>query len=174
MTSSSASESHATGVNLTRFQPITGLNFTGPNPILAAMQFGICNEIFTDWKLEDAMAFARKAGYDAIEIAPFTIAKYVTDISPASRKEIRESAARAGIAISAIHWVLVKAEGMYLNHPDAAVRTRTAKYFCDLVGFCADIGGKRSWSDPRNSAMSWRAWLRSKRGTGRAPRFATR
>jgi sugar phosphate isomerase/epimerase len=106
------------------------------------MQFGICNEIFKDWKIEDAMAYARKAGYDAIEIAPFTIANYVTDISAAARQTIRDHAARAGIAISGIHWVLVQAEGMYLNHPDAAVRARTAKYFCDLVDFCADLGGK--------------------------------
>lgn len=106
------------------------------------MQFGICNEIFKDWKIEDAMSFARQAGYDAFEIAPFTIANYVTDISAARRTEIRDAAARAGIAISGIHWVLVQAEGMYLNHPDTAVRTRTAKYFCDLVDFCADLGGK--------------------------------
>jgi sugar phosphate isomerase/epimerase len=39
------------------------------------MQFGICNEIFKDWKLADAMAFAKRAGYDAIEIAPFTLAE---------------------------------------------------------------------------------------------------
>ena len=122
--------------------PTRGLNFPGPHPILAPMQFGICNEIFKDWKIEDAMSFARKAGYDAIEIAPFTIANYVTDIPAARRTEIRDAAARAGIAISGIHWVLVQAEGMYLNHPDTAVRTRTAKYFCDLVDFCADLGGK--------------------------------
>ena len=106
------------------------------------MQFGICSEIFKDWKIEDAMIFARKAGYDAIEIAPFTIANYVTDISASRRTEIRDAAARAGIAISGIHWVLVQAEGMYLNHPDEAIRTRTARYLCDLVDFCADLGGK--------------------------------
>ena len=122
--------------------PTRSLNFPGPHPILPPMQFGICNEIFKDWKIEDAMSFARKAGYDAIEIAPFTIANYVTDIPAARRTEIRDAAARAGIAISGIHWVLVQAEGMYLNHPDTAVRTRTAKYFCDLVDFCADLGGK--------------------------------
>ena len=122
--------------------PTTGLNFEFSEPILPGMQFGICNEIFKDWKIEDAMSFARKAGYDAIEIAPFTIANYVTDIPAARRVEIREAAARAGIAISGIHWVLVQAEGMYLNHPDAAIRSRTAKYFCDLVEFCADLGGK--------------------------------
>jgi sugar phosphate isomerase/epimerase len=31
---------------------------------------------------------------------------------------------------------------MYLTHPDGEVRKKTAKYFCDLVDFCADLGGK--------------------------------
>ena len=106
------------------------------------MKFGICNEIFQDWKIEDAMAHARKAGYDAIEIAPFTLAKYVTEIPLAERKRIREAAKRIGIEISGIHWVLVRAEGMYVNHPDAEIRARTARYFCDLVDFCSDLGGK--------------------------------
>ncbi|MBI3852972.1 MAG: sugar phosphate isomerase/epimerase [Verrucomicrobia bacterium] len=106
------------------------------------MQFGICNEIFKDWKIEDSMAFAKKVGYDAIEIAPFTLAKYVTDISAAERKRIRDAAARIGITISGIHWVLAQAEGMYVTHPDIAVRQKTAKYFCDLVDFCANLGGR--------------------------------
>src|SRR5262245_52822451 len=106
------------------------------------MRFGICSEIFKDWKLADAMTFARQVSYDAMEIAPFTIANYVTDISRKARHQIRDDAARIGIAVSGIHWVLVQAEGMYVNHPEAAVRRRTAKYFCDLVDFCADVGGQ--------------------------------
>jgi len=106
------------------------------------MQFGICNEIFKDWPLEDTMAFARKVGYDALEIAPFTLAKYVTDIPSAARRKVRDDAARAGLGISGIHWVLAQAEGMYLNHPDASIRACTAKYLCDLVDFCAELGGK--------------------------------
>ena len=105
------------------------------------MPFAICNEIFQGWKLEDAMSYAAKAGYDAIEIAPFTLGKYVTDIPAAERQRIREAAKQAGIAISGIHWVLVQAEGMYLNHSDPTIRQRTAKYFCDLIDFCADLGG---------------------------------
>ncbi len=106
------------------------------------MKFGICNEIFKDWKLEKAMAFAKNAGYDAIEIAPFTVAKYVTEISAEKRREIREAAERTGIAVSGIHWVLVQADGMYLTHPDESIRAKTADYFCELVKFCDDIGGK--------------------------------
>src|SRR5207245_10173796 len=106
------------------------------------MKFGICNEIFQDWKIEDAAEFAAKAGYDALEIAPFTIAPYVTDILPAARERVRQAAARAGIAISGIHWVLARTEGLHLTHPDAAIREKTSQYLCDLVDFCADLDGK--------------------------------
>jgi sugar phosphate isomerase/epimerase len=107
------------------------------------MKFGICNEIFQGWSLEDTFAFAKKAGYDCVEIAPFTIAKSVTDIPPAERARIRQLAADAGIEISGIHWVLVQTEGLHLTHPDAAVREKTARYFVELVDFCADLGGTR-------------------------------
>jgi sugar phosphate isomerase/epimerase len=107
------------------------------------MKFGICNEIFQDWSLDDTFAYAAKAGYDLVEIAPFTIAKYVTEISAADRLRIKDAAARAGIGISGLHWVLVQAEGMYLTSPDDDVRAKTARYFTDLVDCCADLGGTR-------------------------------
>ncbi|MEO6245682.1 MAG: sugar phosphate isomerase/epimerase family protein, partial [Opitutaceae bacterium] len=106
------------------------------------MKFGICNEIFRDWKLDDIFAYCARLGYDAVEIAPFTLAKYVTDIPAMERKRIREAAAQAGIAISGIHWVLAATEGLYLTSPDPATRQRTADYLCALVDFCADVGGQ--------------------------------
>ncbi|MEX2045222.1 MAG: sugar phosphate isomerase/epimerase [Opitutus sp.] len=107
------------------------------------MQFGICNEIFKGWSIDDTFRYAKKAGYHAVEIAPFTITKHVTDLTAADRQRIRDSAAREGIAISGLHWVLVQTEGMYLTHPDATVRARTSRYFVDLVDCCADVGGNR-------------------------------
>ena len=107
------------------------------------MKFGICNEIFQGWSIDDTFDRAAKAGYDVVEIAPFTVAKSVTEISAAERIRIRDSAARAGVGISGLHWVLVQAEGMYLTHPDASVRERTGRYFVDLVDCCADLGGTR-------------------------------
>ncbi len=105
------------------------------------MPFAICNEIFQGWKLDDAMRFAAETGYDGIEIAPFTLAKYVTDIPAGERQRIRTAAARADIVITGIHWVLMQTEGLHLTHSDRAVRERTAKYLCELVDFCWDIGG---------------------------------
>jgi sugar phosphate isomerase/epimerase len=106
------------------------------------MKFAICNEIFQGWKLEDTLAHAAKLGYAGVEIAPFTLANAVTDISAAARQKMREAAARCGIGIAGIHWVLVKPEGLYINCPDQSIRQRTAQYFCELVEFCADLGGK--------------------------------
>ena len=106
------------------------------------MNFAICNEIFRDWKIEETLAYAAKLGYRGLEIAPFTLANSVADIAPSERHRIREAAARNEIQIAGIHWVLVKPEGLYISHPDQVIRERTARYFCELVDFCADLGGK--------------------------------
>lgn len=107
------------------------------------MKFAICNEIFQGWKIEEVFTHAAKLGYQAVEIAPFTLANSVTNIGMTERKRLREAAAQSGIEIAGIHWVLVKPEGLYINHPDASIRKRTAEYFCELVDFCADLGGTR-------------------------------
>jgi sugar phosphate isomerase/epimerase len=107
------------------------------------MKFGICNEIFKDWNLDDVFSYCARIGYDFVELAPFTLAPLVTDLSQTRRTEIRESAARAGIGISGLHWVLVQAEGMHLTHTDSAIRSRTSRYFTELVSCCADLGGTR-------------------------------
>jgi sugar phosphate isomerase/epimerase len=106
------------------------------------MKFAICSEIFQGWPLPRIFSYAAELGYGAVEIAPFTISDSVVNISPEERRTIRTEAARANIAIAGIHWVLVKPEGLYINHPDVAIRGRTAAYFCHLVDFCADLGGK--------------------------------
>jgi sugar phosphate isomerase/epimerase len=106
------------------------------------MKFAICNEIFQGWTLEDTLAHAARLGYAGLEIAPFTLVNSVNEISATERTRIRELAARNGIAIVGLHWLLVKPEGLYLNHPDTGIRSRTGKYFVELVDCCADLGGK--------------------------------
>jgi sugar phosphate isomerase/epimerase len=105
------------------------------------VRFAICSEVFQGWPLEEAMAFTARTGYDALEIAPFTLSTYVTDISQVERRRLRETAQRQGLAICGIHWVLAQTEGFHLTHPEASVRARTAAYFQALVDFCADLGG---------------------------------
>jgi sugar phosphate isomerase/epimerase len=106
------------------------------------MKFAICNEIFRDWPLADAMAYAAKVGYRAIELAPFTLAPLVTEISAAEREKIRALSAQFNLPICGLHWVLAQTENFHLTHPDSATRTRTARYLIDLVDCCADLGGE--------------------------------
>jgi sugar phosphate isomerase/epimerase len=105
------------------------------------MRFTICSEIFKEWPLPKAFAYAREAGYEAMEIAPFTLAPLVTAVNAERRREIRRMAGDAGIAISGIHWVLAYTEGMHVNHPDAAQRGKARDYLAAAVDFCADLGG---------------------------------
>ena len=106
------------------------------------MKFAICNETFQDWPFEKAFALAAECGYTGLEIAPFTISNYVTDISAAKRAEVRRQAEKAGLEILGIHWLLAKTEGFYMTSPDADVRKRTSAYFAELAHLCADLGGK--------------------------------
>lgn len=107
------------------------------------MKFGICSEIFKDWNdTGRAIDYVKEAGYDGLEIAPFTLGKRVTDISDRVRREIVSRAARAGLEILGIHWVLVGPDDVHLNHPDETVRARTRQYVIDLVHFCGDVGGR--------------------------------
>jgi hypothetical protein len=74
-------------------------------------KYAICNETFGDWPLEKAFAFAAECGYQGIEIAPFTIADYATDISETRRAEIRRLAEKAGLTVVGLHWLLAKTKG---------------------------------------------------------------
>jgi sugar phosphate isomerase/epimerase len=105
------------------------------------MKFAICNETFPDWSFEKACHFARECGYTGLEVAPFTLAKYATEVSPGRRLELRKTATDAGLEIIGLHWLLAQTEGFYLTTPDPAVRAATADYLCELVRLCADLGG---------------------------------
>ncbi len=112
------------------------------------MKFAMCNEMFECWNTAAGFDFPRcfrflaESGYEGVEIAPFTIANDVLDISAARRVEIRREAEKAGIAITGLHWLLAKTDGYYLTSPDPVVRQKTADYFLNLIRLCADFSGK--------------------------------
>jgi len=105
------------------------------------MKFGICSEIFKEWKIEKVFPFVREAGYQGLEVAPFTIADSVEKISTAERDRIKKFAQDSGVKIIGTHWLLVKPEGLSLSSRDGQLRKKTADYLSELVNFTADIGG---------------------------------
>ena len=132
------------------------------------MKIAICNELFKGWAIERVFEYAAQLGYDGVEIAPYTLADLVTEIPMKKRKAIRRAAEKCGIEIVGLHWLLVKPEGLYINHPDDIIRIRTQEYIEALIHFCADIGGKlllHGSPHQRTVQEGWKfeeAWERAK------------
>lgn len=105
------------------------------------MKFGICNELFENWDFADVCKSAKAIGYDGLEIAPFTLAPLITDVSSTRRSELKKIMADNGLECIGLHWLLAKTEGFYLTTPDAAVRQKTLDYLKELVQCTHDLGG---------------------------------
>jgi len=109
---------------------------------MTGMRFATCNEQFEGWTFDRVCRFVREVGYDGLEVAPFTLADRITDVSPAQRRDLAGHATASGIAIIGLHWLLAKTEGLHLTSPDPEVRHRTSAYLVALAQACHDLGGK--------------------------------
>jgi sugar phosphate isomerase/epimerase len=105
------------------------------------MKYAICNETFDGWEHARVCGRIAELGYAGLEVAPFTLAPRITDVSAARRAELRRDAEAAGVTILGLHWLLAKTDGFYLTTPDAAVRRRTGDYLAALAEAAADLGG---------------------------------
>jgi sugar phosphate isomerase/epimerase len=106
------------------------------------MRYAICNETFEGWDHERVCRFVAELGYQGLEMAPFTLARSIEDVSVERRRELRRQAEDHGLTLLGLHWLLAKTEGFQLTAADAAVRQRTADYLVALARCCADLGGE--------------------------------
>jgi sugar phosphate isomerase/epimerase len=105
------------------------------------MRYAICNETFEGWDHARVCDYVASLGYTGLELAPFTLAERITDVSPAQRRQLRSTAERAGLQIIGLHWLLAKTTGLMLTSPDESVRQATADYLVELARAAADLGG---------------------------------
>jgi sugar phosphate isomerase/epimerase len=105
------------------------------------MKFAICHELFENWDWERQCRFIAEVGYTGIELAPFTLAPRITDVSAEQRKTLKQQAADHGLQIMGLHWLLAKTEGLHVTTRDAVTRKRTSAYLRELAHACADFGG---------------------------------
>jgi sugar phosphate isomerase/epimerase len=105
------------------------------------MKYAICNETFEGWDHARVCDTVAGLGYIGLEVAPFTLAPLITDVTAARRGELRRQAEGAGLKIIGLHWLLAKTTGFHLTSTDAAVRKRTGQYLADLATAAADLGG---------------------------------
>lgn len=113
-----------------------------PPERMARMKFAMCNELFEGWDVARTFERLAEIGYDGVELAPFTLAPSITQVSAARRAEVRRAAEGAGISVMGLHWLLAKTQGLHVGHPEEAVRLRTVEYLKELVRACRQMGGE--------------------------------
>jgi sugar phosphate isomerase/epimerase len=106
-----------------------------------SFRYAICNETFQDWPLDRVCEVVAATGYTGLELAPFTFAPLVTELSIARRAEIRRQAESHGLSMIGLHWLLAKTDGFMITSPDVDVRKRTGEYLAELARCCRDVGG---------------------------------
>src|SRR5947209_6562655 len=105
------------------------------------MRYAICNETFEGWDHARVCRYVAGLGYRGLELAPFTLAGRITEVSPERRRELRRQAEDSGLELIGLHWLLAKTAGLHLTSPDESVRRATADYLIELAGCCSDLGG---------------------------------
>lgn len=105
------------------------------------MKYAICNETFGELEHGRACEAAAQAGYTGLEVAPFTLAPRITDVSQARLAETRRAAEAHGLQIIGLHWLLAKTEGLHVTSADADARRATGDYLAALARASRELGG---------------------------------
>jgi sugar phosphate isomerase/epimerase len=105
------------------------------------IRLGICNELFEGCEFAHVCRTLKALGYQGIEIAPFTLAPLITDLTAERRRELRTMIEDTGLATIGLHWLLAKTDGLYLTSPDESVRRKTGDYLIALAEATRDLGG---------------------------------
>lgn len=114
------------------------------------MKFGICNETWQGWDFARTCDAIAAAGYDGVEIAPFTLNDDPRNLTESDAKRLGHVARSAGLEVIGLHWLLVKPPGMHLTTADAEIREKTVRFAQHLCRMCAAMGGRiMVWGSPK-------------------------
>ncbi len=102
-------------------------------------RFASCNEMFGAASLAAQCRTLREAGYEGIEIAPFTLSERPGDLRAGARRECRAIVADGGLRFVGLHWLMVSNEGLHVTTPDRALRERSWRRIRELIDLCADL-----------------------------------
>jgi sugar phosphate isomerase/epimerase len=106
------------------------------------MRIALCNEVIAPMPFPKQCAYAQKLGYDGLEVAPYTLSDEPQKLGSAQLAAARAAASDAGIAITGLHWLLVKPAGLSISTRDDQTRKKTIDVMLALVDQCAELGGR--------------------------------
>ena len=106
------------------------------------MRIALCNEVIAPMPFPKQCEYAAKLGYDGLEIAPYTLSDEPHRMGAAQLAAARSAAEDCGIAVTGLHWLLVKPAGLSISTRDDAVRKKTIDVMHILIDQCAELGGK--------------------------------
>ncbi|RZL93796.1 MAG: sugar phosphate isomerase/epimerase [Variovorax sp.] len=106
------------------------------------MKFALCNEVLKELPFAEQCRVAAALGYNALEVAPFTLAADPMALDDTAAQAFRRVAEDHGIGISGLHWLLVAPAGLSIVSADAALRRKTIAVMQRLVELCALMGGR--------------------------------
>jgi D-psicose/D-tagatose/L-ribulose 3-epimerase len=104
------------------------------------LKHAMCNEAFESTPFVDQCRTLKAAGYQGIEIAPFTLAPAPLDITPGQRREYRRIMAGEGLEFVGLHWLMVSPAGLHVTTPDKTLRDRSWTHIRNLIDLSADLG----------------------------------
>ncbi len=106
------------------------------------MRIALCNEVIAPMPFPAQCDYAAKLGYDGLELAPYTLSDEPHRMGEARIAALRSAAGDAGIAVTGLHWLLVKPPGLSISARDESVRRRTVEVMRSLIDLCAELGGR--------------------------------
>ena len=106
------------------------------------MRIALCNEVIAPMPFPRQCEYAAKLGYDGLEVAPYTLTEEPHRMGAAQVAAARSAAEDCGVAVTGLHWLLVKPAGLSISARDDATRRRTIDVMLALVDLCAALGGR--------------------------------
>ncbi len=117
-------------------------------------KYSVCNELFEKWDFARTCHAIKKAGFNGIEISPFTLADNVDQITSARRRELRDIMRSEGLAFAGLHWLLITPKWLHVTTPDKPTREKSWEYVRKLIDLCGDLGksGVMVFGSPKQRA----------------------
>jgi D-psicose/D-tagatose/L-ribulose 3-epimerase len=106
------------------------------------MRISLCNEVIAPMPFPRQCEYAAKLGYDGLEIAPYTLSEEPHRMGAAQIAAARSAAEDSGVAVTGLHWLLLKPAGLSISTRDDAIRKKSVEVMCALIDLTAELGGR--------------------------------